>query len=110
MKHCILVKLIPEISKKIENSLIEQIAEIFEGTKEIDGVHYVNIYKCCTDKDNRADIMIEIDMDKKALDEYDKSDSHLIWKREYERFIDEKTIFDFEDTKPFSYNTERKNC
>ncbi len=110
MKHCILVKFIPEISKKIENSFIEQIAEIFDGTKEIDGVHYVNIYKCCTNKDNRADIMIEIDMDKKALDEYDKSDSHLIWKREYERFIDEKTIFDFEDTKPFSYNTERKNC
>lgn len=101
MKHCILVKFIPEISKKIENSFIEQIQEIFDAATEIDGVHYVKLYKCCIDRDNRADLMIEIDMDKDALEKYDSSDAHLIWKREYSRFIDEKTIFDYDDSKPF---------
>ena len=46
MKHCILVKFVPEISKKIENSFIEQIQELFNtATTEINGVHYVKIYK-----------------------------------------------------------------
>ena len=102
MKHCILVKFVPEISKKIENSFIEQIQELFNtATTEINGVHYVKIYKCCIKRENRADIMIEMDMDKEALEAYDSSDAHLIWKREYSRFIEEKTIFDFDDTKPF---------
>ncbi|MGI5070813.1 hypothetical protein [Treponema pectinovorum] len=101
MKHCILVKFIPEISKKLENSFIEQIQDIFNGTTDIDGVHYVKIFKRCINRDNRADIMIEIDMDKNSLEEFDQSDAHLIWKREYSRFIVEKTIFDFEEGKPF---------
>lgn len=100
MKHCILVKFIPEISKKLETSFVEQIQDVFDSTKEIDGVHYVNIYRCCVSHENRADIMIEIDMDKSALEEFDQSDAHLIWKREYSRFIDEKIVFDFDDGKP----------
>lgn len=100
MKHCILVKFIPEISKKIENSFIEQIRELFDSATDINGVHYVKVYRCCTNRENRADLMIEIDMDREALEGYDASDVHLIWKREYSRFIDEKTIFDYDDTRP----------
>ena len=93
MKHCILVKFVPEISKKIENSFIEQIQELFNtATTEINGVHYVKIYKCCIKRENRADIMIEMDMDKEALEAYDSSDAHLIWKREY-CFLDNLQIF-----------------
>ena len=100
MKRCILVKFIPEISKKIENSFIEQIRELFDSATEINGIHYVKVYKCCVNRENRADLMIEIDMDRDALENYDASDAHLIWKREYSRFIDEKTIFDYDDTRP----------
>jgi len=96
MKHCIIVKFIPDISQKMENSFIEQIRDIFNGCLEIDGIHYVNIHKNCIKRDNRADIMIEIEMDKSALEEYDKSDAHLMWKKEFARFIDTKTIFDYE--------------
>ncbi len=44
--------------------------------------------------------MIQIDMDKSALEEYDKSQWHFLWKQEYGRFIDTKTIFDYEENKP----------
>ena len=101
MKHCIIVKFIPDISKKIQKSFIEQIQELFDNTKEIEGVHDIKIFKCCVDRDNRADIMIEMDMEKEALEEYDKSQWHLLWKQEYGRFIDTKTIFDYNDDKPF---------
>lgn len=95
MKHCILVKFIPEISKKVENNFLEQIQEIFNGALEIEGIHYVHIHKNCTNRDNRADIMIELDMDKDVLEDWEKSDAHLIWKTEFGRFIDTKTIFDY---------------
>lgn len=100
MKHCIIVKFIPDISRKVEKSFIEQIQELFDNTKEIPGIHDVKIFKCCVNQDNRADIMIQMDMEKEALEEYDKSPWHLLWKKEYGRFIDTKTIFDYDDTKP----------
>ena len=31
MKHCIIVKFIPEISRKIEKSFVQQIKELFEN-------------------------------------------------------------------------------
>ena len=96
MKHCIIVKFNPDISMKTEDSFIEQIKELFGSCREIDGVHDVKVYKNCVSRDNRADIMIEIDMEKSALEAYDKSDAHLMWKLEYGRFIDTKMIFDYE--------------
>lgn len=100
MKHCIIVKFIPEISRKIEKNFIEQIQELFDNTKEIEGIHDVKIFKNCVNRDNRADIMIEMDMEKEALEEYDKSPWHILWKQEYGRFIESKSIFDYDDTKP----------
>ena len=97
MKHCIIVKFIPEISRKIEKSFVQQIKELFENCREIEGVHGVKIFNRCNERENRADIMIQIDMEKSALEVYDKSDTHLMWKTEYRRFIDSKTIFDYED-------------
>ncbi len=102
MKHCIIVKFIPEVNKKIEKSFMEQLQELFDSCKEIDGIHDVKIYKNIVDRDNRADIMISIDMEKTALEDFDKSEAHFMWKKEYARFIDTKTIFDYDDTKPFT--------
>jgi hypothetical protein len=50
--------------------------------------------------DGRSDIMIQIDMDKSALEAYDKSDAHLMWKAEYGRFIASKSVIDYEEEKP----------
>ncbi len=96
MKHCIIVKFIPDITGKVEDSFIENIQQLFNNCLEIEGVHSVKVHKCCIERDNRADIMIEMDMETTALEEYDKSDWHFMWKHEYSRFIDTKTIFDYE--------------
>lgn len=101
MKHCIIVKFLPIVSEDVEKNFIEQIQELFNNAKEIEGVHNIKIFKNCVDRDNRADIMIEIDMEKEALEEFDHSQWHLLWKHEYGRFIESKTIFDYDDTKPF---------
>ena len=100
MKHCIIVKFNPNISMKMENSFIDQIKQLFDDCLEIEGIYDVKVFRNCVNRDNRADIMIEIDMDKSALEEYDKSDAHLMWKAEYGRFIASKTIFDDDETKP----------
>lgn len=100
MKHCIIVKFNPNISMKMENSFIAQIKELFDDCLEIEGVHDVKVFRNCINRDGRADIMIQIDMEKSALEEYDKSDAHLMWKTEYGRFIASKVIFDYEDDKP----------
>ena len=99
MKHCIIVKFKPDISVKTEDSFIGQIKNLFEECLEIEGIHSVEVFKNCVARGGRADIMIEIDMDKKALESYDKSDAHLMWKMEYSRFIESKMIFDYESNK-----------
>lgn len=101
MKHCIIVKFNPDISMKIENAFILQIKELFDQCLEIEGVHDVKVFRNCNCIDGRADVMIQIDMEKSALEAYDKSDAHLMWKLEYGRFIDTKLLFDYEDDKPF---------
>lgn len=100
MKHCIIVKFLPDISRKIEKDFVKQIKELFDNAKEIDGIHDIKVYRNCVDKDNRADIMIEMTMEKEALEEFDSSQWHLLWKQEYGRFIDTKTIFDYDENKP----------
>lgn len=100
MKHCIIVKFNPDISMKIENSFIMQIKKLFDECLEIEGIHSVKVFRNCNNMDGRSDIMIQIDMDKSALDAYDKSDAHLMWKAEYGRFIASKSVIDYEEEKP----------
>ena len=96
MKHYIIVKFIPEITKKNIDEFAEQIKRLFENAREIEGVHEISVFKNCIDLDNRYDIMIEMDMEKEALSAYDGSQWHALWKHEYGRFIAQKTIFDRE--------------
>jgi len=96
MKHYIIVKFVPEITKKNIDEFAVQIKELFDNTKEIEGIHEVNVFKNCIYRDNRYDIMIEMEMEKEALPVYDESQWHVLWKHEYGRFIAQKTIFDRE--------------
>ena len=58
--------------------------------------HTVNIYENVTPRPNRHDLMIEMEMDPEALPVYDASATHQEWKARYGKYIQTKTIFDYE--------------
>ena len=94
MKHYIIAKLNEGIDKQ---ALIAPVTAIFEETLQIPGIYGVKVKPCCIDRSNRYDIMIEITMEKEALDAYDASEPHHEWKKNYAALIEKKTIFDSED-------------
>lgn len=80
-----------------KKELLEPVEELFRETLVIPGIHDVKVKPCVVNRPNRYDIMIEIDMDPEALEEYDRSEPHLRWKEQYGHLIRKKTIFDSED-------------
>ncbi|MDY3758687.1 MAG: hypothetical protein SOZ72_04850 [Treponema sp.] len=40
--------------------------------------------------------MIQIDMSRESLENYDHCQAHIIWKEEFSAYIEKKAIFDFE--------------
>ena len=96
MKHLILVKYKAEISKEQKAALIPETKELFEHTTEIDGIHGVQLYPNVVDRENRYDLLIEIDMDRGALEAYDRSEWHHRWKEQYGDLLEKKAIFDHE--------------
>ena len=76
--------------------MLADIREIFDRTKQIEGVHTVNIYENVTPRPNRHDLMIEMEMAQEALPVYDDSAAHQEWKAKYGEYIQTKTIFDYE--------------
>ena len=94
MKHDILVKYKPEVTKERKAELIPEIAELFGHTKEIPGIHDVTLYPNVVDRENRYDLMIEIDMEREALEAYDNSVWHRQWKEQYGSLLASKAIFD----------------
>ena len=94
MKHYIIVKYNDSVSDKLK--LLHEIQELFEKTTQIEGIHEVHVYPCCINRPNRYDVMIEMIMEKDALVLYDDSEWHHIWKRDYAKYLEKKTIFDCE--------------
>ena len=74
--------------------LIPEIAELFGHTKEIPGIHDVTLYPNVVERENRYDLMIEIDMEREALEAYDNSVWHRQWKEQYGSLLASKAIFD----------------
>ena len=94
MKHFIIVK----FCKGTDNKALERpVRSIFEETLSIEGIHGIDIRLSNSDRDNRYDMMIVMDMDKEALPAYDVSEPHLRWKSEYGDLIEKKAIFDCDD-------------
>ena len=77
--------------------LVEPVRALFEQTLSIPGIHGVRVLPCCIDRPNRYDLMIEIDMDKEALEAYDACAAHKQWKQEYGPLLASKAIFDSEE-------------
>jgi len=93
MKHYIIVKFRDAgfLDREEEN-----IRNIFEKTKALPGIQDVWLFRNCVFRPNRADLMIEIEMEKDALPVYDGSEAHKEWKEKYADHIETKTIFDRE--------------
>ena len=91
MKHHIIVKFVEGTDVA---ALLEPVGAIFARTLEIPGVRGVELKRSCSDRPNRCDLMIVMDMEKEALPAYDGSEPHLQWKREYASRIAQKAIFD----------------
>ena len=93
MKHHILVKFVEGVEVP---ALLEPIREVFAPLLELPGIHGLELKPSCSDRPNRYDLMIVLDMDPEALPAYDVSEPHLRWKREYGPVTAKKAIFDCE--------------
>ena len=91
MKHYIIVKFTEGTDF---HALEKPVRGIFEQTLTIPGIHGVDVRLSNSDRPNRYDMMIVMDMDKEALSAYEVSAPHLRWKSEYGDLVAKKTIFD----------------
>ena len=94
MKHFIIVKFTDGTNIQ---ALEEPVRRIFEETLTIPGIHNVDIKLSNSDRTNRYDMMIIMDMDKEALPAYDVSEPHLRWKSEYGSIAGKKAIYDCDE-------------
>ncbi|MBE6001087.1 MAG: hypothetical protein E7239_06815 [Sarcina sp.] len=94
MKHYIIVKFTEGTDVR---ALAGPVREIFEETLKIPGIHDLAVRTSNSDRANRYDLMIILDMEKEALAAYDVSEPHLRWKKEYGDRIEKKAIFDCDE-------------
>ena len=94
MKHCILVKWNEQVSDR--QAIAAEVEGLYSGAAEITGVRGVRLLRNCVDRSNRYDLLIELDMEKEALSDWDASALHHRWKEQYGSLIAAKAIFDFE--------------
>ena len=114
MKHYIISKFRPGTPWR---EYLPEIEAIFARTLTIEGVHgvdiqgyedllvetlkcrphlIVDIFPSCSERPNRFDLMICMDMDAAALPLYDASEPHRTWKETFGPLLEGKTIFDHE--------------
>ena len=93
MQHYIIVKFTEGTDVK---ALKEPVSRIFEETLSIPGIHSVDVRLSNSDRANRYDMMIVMDMEKEALPAYDVSEPHKRWKSQYGDITAKKAIFDCE--------------
>ena len=91
MQHYIIVKFTDGTDFR---ALERPVREIFAETLSIPGVHGVDVRLSNSERPNRFDMMIVMDMDRDALPAYDVSAPHLRWKRDYGALVAKKAIFD----------------
>ena len=94
MKHYIIVKFADGTNYR---ALEKPVRGMFEQTLSIPGIRGVDVRLSNSDRPNRYDMMIVMDMEKDALPAYDVSEPHLRWKSEYGGLVTGKTIFDCDE-------------
>lgn len=93
MKHYIIVKW--KDAAQGETSL-PAIRELFQKTLALDGVNCVELHCSNSDRTNRHDLMIEMQLTPEGLAAFDSSQMHRDWKDLYGYNIEHKAIFDCE--------------
>ena len=93
MNHYIIVKFNENTEKK---SIINPIRELFQKAINIKEIEKIDIYESNMDLPNRYDLMIKMDLSKKALEEFDNGEIHKEWKERFGKYIMNKIIFDCE--------------
>lgn len=91
MKHYIIAKFNEDYDYKKE---VENIKGLFNESLKLDGVNKVEILISNSDRSNRHDLMIMMELTKEGLLEFDNSWIHAKWKNDYDKYISSKTIFD----------------
>ena len=91
IKHLILAKFKPGYSPELSD-----IRRIFEGTLAIEGITDVKLFPNCVERSNRYDLMIQLTMERTALECYDACIWHREWKERYGDQLESKAIFDYE--------------
>lgn len=94
MLHHILVKWNEEADSR--EIMLAKAAEAFSAATDIPGVSVCELIPSCSDRANRYDLMIRMEMTPEGLEAYDASAMHKAWKENFSRFIAAKAIFDCE--------------
>lgn len=93
MKHYIIVKFKENVHW---DGMVPAIKELFQRALAIDGVSQVEVHRSNSERSNRHDLMIEMQLTPEGLALYDSSQMHQDWKTQYGQYIEQKTIFDCE--------------
>lgn len=93
MKHFIIVKFKKDYNYKGE---LNNIKDLFNKAMIIPEIKDIIIHKSNPSKDNRHDLMIEMILTIKGLQDFDNSEVRKQWKEIYGKYIESKTIFDCE--------------
>lgn len=96
MKHYIIVKYKDEVSEADRSRIAGEAEALFKDLVGKYDIRGVDVYKNCTPRPNRYDLMICVDMPASSLALYDESSEHKEWKADYGRYIANKAIFDCE--------------
>lgn len=94
MKHYIIVKYKDSVQER--QILYREISELFSRATRLEGITSVSLSSAILVSEKRYDLMICMDMKKEALEAFDLSEIHRLWKENYSRYIAHKVIFDCE--------------
>ena len=78
----------------LTEELFTALERLFSAAGELPGVKGARLIRNIVDRENRYDLLIEIDMTPEALPVWDGSDIHRRWKAEYGALLQSKAIFD----------------
>lgn len=76
----------------------DRVEALFDRAVEAPGIHRVWVRRGCIAAHNRCDLMICMEMERWALEEFDAGQLHQQWKDSFGPIIAQKVIFDWEET------------
>lgn len=92
MKHHIIVKWNDLVTD--HEAMAQRAAEAFSASTDIPGVTSCELIPSCSDRANRYDLMIRMELTPEGLENYDRSPMHKAWKEQFTQFMAAKAIFD----------------